>query len=56
MIHYVDAEADLRTVFDGPIIRLAQRLKAEGRIRSIGLSSHKPPWRAWPSKRGSSTY
>ena len=39
MIHYVDAEADLRTVFDGPIIRLAQRLKAEGRIRSIGLSS-----------------
>ena len=30
MIHYVDAEADLRTVFDGPIIRLAQRLKAEG--------------------------
>ena len=42
MIHYVDAEADLRTVFDGPIIRLAQRLKAEGRIRSIGLSSHNP--------------
>lgn len=32
----------LRTVFDGPIIRLAQRLKAEGRIRSIGLSSHNP--------------
>lgn len=42
MIHYVDAEEDLRTVFDGPIIRLAERLKAEGRIRSIGLSSHNP--------------
>ncbi|WP_462373301.1 aldo/keto reductase [Alistipes shahii] len=42
MIHYVDAKEDLRTVFDGPIIRLAERLKAEGRIRSIGLSSHNP--------------
>ena len=66
MIHYVDAEADLRTVFDGPIIRLAQRLKAEGRIRSIGLSSHNPavariassmrsrapPWRpSWSAAR-----
>ena len=42
MIHYVDAESDLRTVFDGPIIRFAERLKAEGRIRAIGLSSHNP--------------
>ena len=42
MIHYVDAEADFQTVFDGPIIRLAERLKTEGRIRSIGMSSHNP--------------
>lgn len=42
MIHYVDAEADLHTVFDGPIIRFARQLKAEGRIRAIGLSSHNP--------------
>lgn len=42
MIHYVDAEEDFRTVFDGEIIRIAQRLKAEGRIRHIGLSSHNP--------------
>lgn len=42
MIHYVDAEADFHTVFDGEIIRIAQRLKAEGKIRSIGLSSHNP--------------
>ena len=44
-INFVDiysSNPDLRTVFDGPIIRLAQRLKAEGRIRSIGLSSHNP--------------
>jgi len=42
MIHYVDAEEDLRTVFDGPLIRFAERLRAEGRIRAIGLSSHNP--------------
>lgn len=42
MIHYVDSEADLRAVFDGEIVRIATRLKAEGRIRHIGLSSHNP--------------
>ncbi len=42
MIHYVDAEADFHEVFDGEIIRIARRLKAEGRIRAIGLSSHNP--------------
>ena len=42
MIHYVDAETDFREVFDGEIIRIARRLKAEGRIRAIGMSSHNP--------------
>ncbi len=42
MIHYVDQEEDFRRVFDGEIIRYAQRLKAEGRIGHIGLSSHNP--------------
>lgn len=42
MIHYVDAEDDFRTVFDGGIIRYAQRLKDEGRIRAVGMSSHNP--------------
>lgn len=42
MIHYIDAEADLHKVFDGEIIRIAQRLKEEGRIRWIGMSSHNP--------------
>lgn len=42
MIHYVDSETDFREVFDGPILRFAQRLKAEGRIRHIGMSSHNP--------------
>lgn len=42
MIHYVDAEDDFHTVFDGEIIRIACRLKEEGKIRCIGLSSHNP--------------
>lgn len=42
MIHYVDAEADFHTVFDGELIRLAERLKTEGKIRHIGMSSHNP--------------
>lgn len=42
MIHYVDQEEDFHRVFDSGIIRYAQRLKAEGRIRHIGLSSHNP--------------
>lgn len=42
MIHYVDSEEDFRQVFDGPILQLALRLKSEGRIRHIGLSTHNP--------------
>lgn len=42
MIHYVDSEEDFHEVFNGPVIRLALRLKEEGRIRHIGLSSHNP--------------
>lgn len=42
MIHYIDAVDDFHKVFDGEIIRLAVRLKEEGRIRHIGISSHNP--------------
>lgn len=42
MIHYVDDEKDFLRVFDGPILRLALRLKQEGKIRHIGMSSHNP--------------
>lgn len=42
MIHYVDSENDFREVFDGPVLQLALRLKEEGKIRHIGLSSHNP--------------
>lgn len=42
MIHYVDGEQDFHEVFDGSVMQLALRLKEEGRIRHIGLSSHNP--------------
>lgn len=42
MIHYVDGEEDFREVFDGPVLQLALRLKREGKIRHVGLSSHNP--------------
>lgn len=42
MIHYVDEESDFHRIFEGPLIRLAQQLKREGKIRHIGVSSHNP--------------
>lgn len=42
MIHYVDNEQDCRNVFEGPVIHYAQQLKAEGKIKCIGMSSHNP--------------
>ena len=42
MIHYVDSESDLQEVFNGDIITYCEQLKKEGKIRSIGLSSHNP--------------
>lgn len=42
MIHYVDGESDFQEVFQGEVIRYCKELKAEGKIRAIGLSSHNP--------------
>ena len=42
MIHYIDQIKDFDKVFRGPIIEFAQKLKREGKIRSIGISSHNP--------------
>jgi hypothetical protein len=42
MIHYVDAENDFEEVFGCEIIEYCKELKAEGRIRAIGISSHNP--------------
>lgn len=42
MIHYVDEEEDYDKIFNGEIIEYAKKLKAEGKIKSIGMSSHNP--------------
>ena len=42
MIHYIDSEDDFNTVFNGEIIEYVKELKQEGKIKSIGLSSHNP--------------
>lgn len=42
MIHYIDKESDMREIFEGRLIDYILRLKEEGRIRHIGISSHNP--------------
>lgn len=42
MIHYVDGEKDFEEVFHGEVIAYCRQLKAEGKIRAIGVSSHNP--------------
>ena len=42
MIHYVDEQADYDKVFGGEIIEYTKSLKAEGKIRHIGMSTHNP--------------
>lgn len=42
MVHYVDSLEDWNTVKDGPVMRYAQEMKADGKILHIGLSSHNP--------------
>ncbi len=42
MIHYCDQQEDFRAIFDTGFIGYVRELKAAGRIRCIGLSSHNP--------------
>lgn len=42
MIHCVDGMKDFNLVFHGEILEYAKKLKANGTIRYIGLSSHNP--------------
>ncbi len=42
MIHYVDSPATWHKIEQDGILDYARQLKAEGRIRHIGLSSHNP--------------
>lgn len=42
MIHYVDSAATWKRIAEGEILQYAQKLKEEGKIRHIGMSSHNP--------------
>lgn len=42
MIHCVDSLSDWREIANGPVAAYAKKLKAEGKIKHIGLSSHNP--------------
>ena len=42
MIHYIDSDKVWEEVSQGPVLDYARQLKAEGRIRHIGVSSHNP--------------
>jgi len=42
MLHYIDVMSDYRTVMEGDVLSYAHDLKAAGRIRHIGMSTHNP--------------
>ncbi len=42
MIHFVDQESDWDTLMNGPYIAYVKELKASGKIRHIGMSTHNP--------------
>ncbi len=42
MIHYCDEQADFEKVFNTEFIEYVKGLKAQGKIRYIGISSHNP--------------
>ncbi len=42
MIHFVDTESDWDAAMSGPYIEYVRQLKAEGKIRHIGMSTHNP--------------
>ena len=40
MIHFVDQESDWEALINGPYMQYVQELKASGKIRHIGMSTH----------------
>ena len=42
MLQYVDDKKDFDTVFQGEIMEYAQKLKSDGKIRCLGISTHNP--------------
>ena len=42
MIHFIDQESDWEDAMNGPYIQYVKELKASGKIRHIGMSTHNP--------------
>ena len=42
MIHYIDQESDWDNAMNGPYLDYVMELKAQGKIRHIGISTHNP--------------
>lgn len=42
MIHYCDDLKDWEGIVNGPVMAFAQKLKAEGKVKFLGMSSHNP--------------
>lgn len=42
MIHFIDQESDWDKAMNGPYIAYVKELKAQGKIRHIGMSTHNP--------------
>lgn len=42
MIHFIDAESDWDAAMNSPFLAYVQELKAAGKIRHIGMSTHNP--------------
>lgn len=42
MIHFIDQESDWNDAMNGPYIEYVKELKASGKIRHIGMSTHNP--------------
>lgn len=42
MIHFVDGDAEWEAAMNGPFIQYVKELKASGKIRHIGMSTHNP--------------
>ena len=52
MIHYADSLEDWNGVVNGPVMEYARGLKAAGRIKAVGMSSHNPETAAAAAKSG----
>ena len=52
MIHFIDQESDWDKAMNGPYLAYVKELKAQGKIRHIGMSTHNPAMAKKAAKSG----